>query len=138
MEIRKFSTRNEGMKVFGSKEEGKEDHPGSDGGMEGLRIRTASCAAGGIVHSGSRGTKRAAKSTPGGPSLGKMKRRTKLADGQEKGFRTAAGKTGHDPAAGGRKIGRIRAKNRPKTHRPGTESLRKKSAPEKGRLQVRG
>jgi hypothetical protein len=32
-----------------------------------------------------------------------MKRRTKLADGQEKGFRTAAGKTGHDPAAGGRK-----------------------------------
>jgi len=34
------------MKVFGSKEEGKEDHPDR---MEGLRIRTASGAAGGIV-----------------------------------------------------------------------------------------
>jgi len=108
MEIRKFSTRNEGMKVFGSKEEGKEDHPDR---MEGLRIRTAFGAAGGIVHSGSRGTKRAAKSTPGGPFLGENETEDKTC--RRAGKRLSDRSEENGPRSGGR-----RKENRP---HPGKE-----------------
>ncbi|REJ17169.1 MAG: hypothetical protein C6P37_10670 [Caldibacillus debilis] len=99
------------MKVFGSKEEGKEDHPGSDGGMEGLRIRTAFGAAGGIVHSGSRGTKRAAKSTPGGPFLGENETEDKTC--RRAGKRLSDRSEENGPRSGGR-----RKENRP---HPGKE-----------------
>jgi len=136
MEIRKFSTRNEGMKVFGSKGEGKEDHPGSDGGIEdphgfwrNRRDRPFRIA----------GNEKSGKIDPWRTFLEENETEDKTCRRAGKRLSDRSGENG--PRSGGRrkeKPGRIRAKNRPKTHRPGTESLRKKSAPEKGRLQVRG